>query len=145
MEIWNLFEYIYLLLVSVTFWCFFYFVKLKMLASRLWKSLLSLTHSSLAFSWEFFIHFSVIWITFIDFITVICSEIPCSIGSGFAETRYLNFLFNSLVTTWYGIWVWGISKQITNSFISFRFLLTCPLLLYSSFACIFSVHVLQTF
>ena len=35
--------------------------------------------------------------------------------------------FNWLVATWCGIWVWGISKQITNSFISFLF---CLLVLY---------------
>ena len=44
---------------------------------------------------------------------------------------------NWLVATWCGIWVWGISKHITNSFISFLFLFTYILLLHSSFAGIF--------
>ena len=53
--------------------------------------------------------------------------------------------FNWLVVTWYGIWVWGILEQITNSFISFLFLFTCALLLCGSFTGIFWVRVFQTF
>ena len=37
--------------------------------------------------------------------------------------------FNWLVVTWCGIWVWGISEQVTNSFISFLFFF-CLLVLY---------------
>ena len=55
MEIWNLFEYIYLVLIFVTFWYF---------ASRLWKSLLFLTHTSWAFAWVFCMRFAVIWTSF---------------------------------------------------------------------------------
>ena len=52
---------------------------------------------------------------------------------------WILLLFNWLVVIWCKIWVWGISEQIINSFIFFLFLFTCSLLLYSSFACIFSV------
>ena len=64
MKIWSIFEYIYLLLLFVRFWYFFHFVKFEMLASRLWKSLLFLTHPSWDFSWVFCMPFSVIWISF---------------------------------------------------------------------------------
>ena len=37
--------------------------------------------------------------------------------------------FNWLVAAWCGIWMWGISEQITNSFISFLFFF-CLLVLY---------------
>ena len=53
-----------------------------MLASRFWKSLLFLTHSSWAFSGLFFMCLAVIWISFwLIFITGVCSKIPCSIVS----------------------------------------------------------------
>ena len=39
----------------------------------------------------------------------------------------------------------GILEQITNSFISFLFMFTCPLLLYSSFANICSVRVFRQY
>ena len=151
MEIWYLFEYIYLVLVFVIFRYFFYFVKFlydEMLASRLWKSLLFLTHSSWAFSC---MRFAVIWIsfqfTFIEFYywslfwnsllycLAFCGNqlfefyrnstdwLPHDAGSGCGESR------NRLITVLY----------------SFLFLFTCPLLSYSSFAGIFWVRARQTF
>ena len=118
-----------MVLVFVTFWYFFYFVKFvcgEMLASKLWKSLLFLTHSSWVFSHESFAcflptfeyHFNSLFLTFI---TGACSEIPCSVDSQLHE-----------IPTWCKIWVWRILKQITKSFISFLFLFTCTLLLYNS-------------
>ena len=53
--------------------------------------------------------------------------------------------FNWLVATWCRSWVWGISEQITNSFIFFIFLFTCTLLLYSSFTGIFLSTCLANF
>ena len=56
-----------MVLALVTFWYFFNFIKFvygEMFASRLWKSLLFLTHSSWAFSWVFCMYFAVIWISF---------------------------------------------------------------------------------
>ena len=45
-------------------------------------------------------HFAVIRISFnslvLTFITGVCSEIPCSIVSSFAETSYLNFIETQL-------------------------------------------------
>ena len=104
-EIWNLFEYIYLVLVFITLWYLFYFVKFvcrEMLASRLWKSLLFSTHSSWAISWVFWICCDVIWksflFAFIDFITGACSEIPCFIVSLFCGNQLFESYCNS--TDW---------------------------------------------
>ena len=76
-----------------------------------------LTHTSQVFSWLFctaLYHFNSLLLTFI---TGFCSGIPCSSISHFVETSYLTFIpFNWLVATWCKIWVWGFSKQITNSF-----------------------------
>ena len=114
-----------------------------MLASRLRKCLLFLTHSNWLFN-ECFAYglpsfrykFNSILLTFI---TRVCSELPCSIVSRFAETSYLNFVAIQLTGCHIcGIWVWGISEQITDSFISFLlFLFTCTLFLCRSFASIF--------
>ena len=98
---------------------FFYFGKFKcggMLASRLWKSLLFLTHSSQAFSWVFciaFYHFNSLLLTFI---TGFCSGIPCSSVSHFVETSYLTFIAIQLTGCHVMRYlVWRFSKQITNS------------------------------
>ena len=128
MEIWNLFEYIYLGLVFITFWYFFYFVKFvcgEMLASRLWKSLLFLTlvglfHECFACvlpSSEY--HFnSLLLILFFK----AAVRLPALL-SRVLQKPVISILlqFNWLVATWCEIWVWEISEQITSSFISFLF------------------------
>ena len=55
--------------------------------------------------------------------------------------------FNWLVVTWCGISVWGISGQITNSFISFLFLFICALFFFVWLfhGYFFWVRVFQTF
>ena len=95
----------------------------------------------------FFRHSNIIFNSvLLTFITVVCSEIPCSIVSRFVETSYLNFIEIQLT----GCHMMrdlsvGISEQITNSFIFFLFLFTCSLLLYSSFAGYFFSTCLANF
>ena len=73
-------------------------------------------------------HLNLILIHFYCFITGVCSEIPCSIFSRFAETIYLNSIsFQLTGCHMMRDLVWGISEQTTNSFISFLF---CLLVLY---------------
>lgn len=101
-------------------WYLLYSVKSKcggMPALRLWKSLLlvthQLTHPVWDFSWVFYGCCTVIWISFyfrISFylfsFTGVCSEIFCS-------SILLTLRFNFLVTLLCGIWVRGISEQVS--------------------------------
>ena len=66
-------------------------------------------------------------------------------GIFWTPVNWILSQFNWLVATWCGIWVWGMSEEITNSFISFPFFFTCTLLLGSSFAGIFWVRSFPTF
>ena len=81
----EIFSNIFIWFLFCNFLIFLLFVKFvcsEMLASRFWKSLLFLTHSSWAFSGLFFMCLAVIWISFwLIFITGVCSKIPCSIVS----------------------------------------------------------------
>ena len=146
---WNLFGYICLVLDFVTFWYFSYFVKFiccEMPALRLWKSLLLLAHSI----WAFACVFVVIRISFkftpIDFITVSVLRFPALLSSVLRKPVIWTLSqFNWLLPHDAGSGCGGISEQITNSFISFLFMFTCPLLLYSSFADIFSVPVFRQY
>ena len=141
--------------VFVIFWYFYHLVKFvcgEMLASRLWNSLLFLTHSSLLGFFMRVLHafcrhpiiisihfYRLLLLESILRFLVLLSRVLRK------PVIWVLSIFNRLVARWYGIWVWGISKQITNSFISFLFLFTFTLLLYSSFEGIFWVRVLQTF
>ena len=134
MEIWNLFEYIYLFLVFQTFWYFFYFVQFvcsEMLASRLWKNLLFLTHWLPSFEY----HFNSLLLMFLlepvlRFLALLSRVLR-------KPVIWISSQFNWLVATWCRIFVWEISEQITKSFISFPFLFNCPLFPYITLAGIF--------
>ena len=56
-------------------------------------------------------HFNIILIDFIDFYYQICSEIPCSIISRFAETSCLSFIAIQLtgcyIMRYLGVWNLG--------------------------------------
>ena len=98
--LWKIFFWMYVFGFGFcNFLIFYYLVKFlcfEMLAWRLWNNLLFLTLVVKLFkksfacvlpSFEY--HFNSLLLTFI---TGVCSEIPCSIVSRFAETSYLNFM-----------------------------------------------------
>ena len=144
-----------LIVIFITFWYFFYFVKFEyggMLASGFWKNLLYLTHYSWIFSWVFCMCFTVIWIslyfTFLDFYYWSLFWDSLLYCLTFCGNQLFEFCCNYI--DWLSHYVGsgcgrGISEQITNSFVSFLLLFTYTLRLCSSLAVIFWVHFLLTF
>ena len=110
------------------------FVCDEMLASCLWKSLLFLLvlHAFYRHLNTILIHFY--WLLLLESVL----RFPALLSRVMRKpVIWILSQFNGMVATSCGTWVWEISEQITNSFISFLSLFTCTLLLYSSFAGIF--------
>ena len=118
MEIWIFFENIYLVLVFQTFWYFFYFIQFacgEMLASRLWKNLLFLTHWLPSYEYHFN---SLLLVFLLEFVLGFLALLPQVLRK---QIIWIFSQSNWLVATWCRIFVWEISEQITKSFISFLF------------------------